>query len=115
MGTVLAFCETSGSSLRSNALANIAFARQAAQASGSEVVLLLIGKNGDAAAHAAKFAKKVVVVADPALEHYLAETYAPIVARIAGEQGATTVTATASSVGKDLIPRAAALLGAGQA
>ena len=68
-----------------------------------------------AANHAATFAKKVLVVDDPRLEHPLAETLAPIIARVAREQGAEVVCATATSVGKDVMPRAAALLGAGMA
>ena len=43
------------------------------------------------------------------------ETYAPIVARLANEQGATLVSGTATAVGKDLLPRVAALLDAGMA
>lgn len=116
MGNVLAFCEFSGSQLRPGALSNLTFARQAASAHGGEVVILLVGAGAAAAAaHAAKFAGKVVTVEDGALEHYLAETYAPIVARLAGEHGASVVTATATTVGKDLIPRVAALLDAGMA
>jgi electron transfer flavoprotein alpha subunit len=114
MGNVLAFCEFSGSQLRTSALSNLTFARQAAGAHGGEVIILLVGAGAAAAgAHAAKYAGKVVTVDDPGLAHYLAETYAPIVARLAGEHGASVVTATATSVGKDLMPRVAALLDAG--
>jgi electron transfer flavoprotein alpha subunit len=116
MGNVLAFCEFNGTTLRSSALANLSFARSAAQAHGGEVIILLVGEGAQAAsADAAKYAPKVIVVEDGALAHYLAETYAPIVARLAKENDATVVTATATSIGKDLIPRVAALLDAGQA
>jgi len=116
MGNVLAFCEFQGDSLRSSALANLAFARQAAQAHSGEVIALLVGAGAQAAsANAAKFAPKVVVVEDGKLAHYLAETYAPVVARLAKEQNATVVSATATAVGKDLMPRVAALLDAGMA
>jgi electron transfer flavoprotein alpha subunit len=116
MGHVLAFCEFSGSLLRTSALSNLTFARQAASAHGGEVIALLVGPGAAAAgAAAAKYAGKVLTVEDPGLEHYLAETYAPLVARLAKEHGATVVTATATSVGKDLLPRVAALLDAGMA
>jgi len=116
MGNVIAFCEYTGDGLRSSALANIAFARKAAEYHGGDVVALLIGKGAQAAsASAAKYAKKVVVVDDARLEHFLAETYAPIVARVAGEQGASVVSATASANGKDLVPRVAGLIDAGMA
>jgi electron transfer flavoprotein alpha subunit len=116
MGNVLAFCEFQGDSLRTSALANIAFARTAAQAHGGEVIALLVGDGaGKAAGHAAKFAPKVLTVEDGNLAHYLAETYAPVLAAIAKDNNATVVTATATSVGKDLMPRVAALLDAGMA
>jgi electron transfer flavoprotein alpha subunit len=116
MGNVLAFCEFQGDAIRTSALANLAFARQAAQAHGGEVIAVLVGTGAQAAsANAAKYAPKVVVVEDAKLDHYLAETYAPVLARLAKEQGATVVSATATSVGKDMMPRVAALLDAGQA
>jgi electron transfer flavoprotein alpha subunit len=116
MGNVLAFCEFQGATLRTSALANIAFARQAASAHGGDVVALLVGAGAQAAsAAAAKFAPKVVVVDDAKLEHYLAETFAPVIAQVAKDQGATVVSATATAVGKDVVPRVAALLDAGMA
>ncbi len=116
MGNILAFCEFNGAQLRSSALANLAFARTAAKAHGGDVIALLVGAGAQgASADAAKYAAKVIVVEDAALAHYLAETYAPIVARLANEQAATVVTATATAIGKDLIPRTAALLDAGMA
>lgn len=116
MGNVLALCEFSGETLRSSALANLAFARTAATAHGGSVVALVIGAGANAAATAAaSYAPSVVVVEDAQLPHYLAETYAPIVARLAKEHGATVVSATATALGKDLLPRVAALLDAGMA
>src|SRR5437868_13430528 len=116
MGNVLAFCESQNGQLRTSALANLSFAREAAKAHGGDVVILLVGPEAAAtAAAAAKFAPKVVTVDDPGLASYLAETYAPVVASVAKAEGATVVTATATAVGKDLIPRVAALLDAGMA
>ncbi len=116
MGNVIALCEFAGTQLRSSALSNLTFARAAAAAHGGEVVALLVGAGAAAAgAHAATFAPKVVTVDDAGLSPYLAETWAPIVAKLAVEHGATLVSATATSLGKDLMPRAAALLDAGMA
>ncbi|HET9623635.1 MAG TPA: electron transfer flavoprotein subunit alpha/FixB family protein [Kofleriaceae bacterium] len=116
MGNVLAFCEFSGAQLKSSALANLAFARQAADAHGGSVVALLVGAGAAAAGpEAAKFAPKVVVVDDAGLPHYLAETFAPIVAEVAKAQGASLISATATTTGKDLAPRVAGLLDAGMA
>jgi electron transfer flavoprotein alpha subunit len=116
MGNILAFCETNDASLRSNALANLSFARAAAEKHGGAVIALLIGdKASAAAADAARYAQKVITVDHAQLGAFMAETYAPIVARLARENDATVVTATASSIGKDLMPRVAALLDAGMA
>jgi electron transfer flavoprotein alpha subunit len=116
MGNILAFCESHDGTLRISALSNLAFARIAAKAHGGEVIALLVGHGAAAAgANAAKYAGKVVTVEDGKLEHYLAETYAPIVARLAKEHGASIVSATATALGKDLLPRVAALLDAGMA
>ncbi|MCG8423205.1 MAG: electron transfer flavoprotein subunit alpha/FixB family protein [Proteobacteria bacterium] len=116
MGNVLAFCETSGDKLRTNALANITFARQAAEKHGGDVIVVLVGKAVSAAGSAAAaYAGKVITVEADALDNYMAETYAPIVARIAGDENASVVCATASATGKDLVPRVAALIGAGMA
>jgi electron transfer flavoprotein alpha subunit len=77
---------------------------------------LLVGAGAQAAgAAAAKVAPKVIVVDDAKLDHYLAETYAPIIARVAKEASATVVSATATAVGKDVMPRVAAFLDAGMA
>jgi len=116
MGNVLAFCEYSGAQLRSSALANLSFARLAAQAHGGDVIALVIGAGATAAgADAARYAPRVIVVDDPALPHYLAETYAPIVAAVATANGVTLICATATAAGKDLAPRVAGLLDAGMA
>jgi electron transfer flavoprotein alpha subunit len=53
------------------------------------------------------------VIDDARLKNPIAETFAPIVARVAKETGSTVVAATATSFGKDILPRAAALLEAG--
>jgi electron transfer flavoprotein alpha subunit len=116
MGNILAFCEYDGGTLKASALSNLTFARQAAAAHGGEVIALLIGAGAaTAGAAAAAYAARVITVEHADLAAYLAETYAPIVARLAGEHGATVVCATATSVGKDLLPRVAALLDAGMA
>jgi electron transfer flavoprotein alpha subunit len=116
MGNVLAFCEVADGELRTSALSAITFARKAAELHGGTVVALVIGKGvASAAAEAAKFAPRVIVVDDARLEHALAETYAPIIARVAKAEGASLIGATATSTGKDVLPRVAALLGAGMA
>jgi electron transfer flavoprotein alpha subunit len=116
MGNVLVFCEAADGGLRTSALSAIAFARKAADLHGGSVVALLLGKGiGAAATECAKYASRVIAVDDARLEKATAEAYAPIIARIAKAEGATCIGATATSLGKDVLPRVAALVGAGMA
>ena len=117
MGNVLVFLEQGDGALRPAALSAVTFAQAAHKAHGGKLLFLLIGDNVKAAAEqAAAFgADGVLTVEAPALKNYLAETYAPIVARVAKENGATLIGGTATSVGKDLLPRVAGLLDAGLA
>jgi len=117
MGNVLVFLEHADGALRPAALSAISFARAAQKAQGGKLLFLLIGDSPQAAAEqAATFGADTVLTASaPGLKHYLAETYAPIVARIGREQDATLIGGTATAVGKDLLPRVAGLLNAGLA
>jgi electron transfer flavoprotein alpha subunit len=117
MGNVLIVAEQKDGKLRSPSLNAFTFGKKMAQAAqGDLCVLVLGGKVGEAAAEAAKYgAKKVIAVENAGLEKYLAETYAPTVAQVAKNVGASVVAATATAYGKDLMPRVAALLEAGMA
>jgi electron transfer flavoprotein alpha subunit len=116
MTSILVVAEVTDGKLKTSTLSAISFARQAVAAVGGGFGILAIGGAGtDAAASelAAYGAEKVHVATDPSLEHYLAETYSPTVAAVAGAYD--LVVATASSYGKDLLPRVAARLDAGYA
>jgi electron transfer flavoprotein alpha subunit len=115
MGNVLVVLETHAGQLRSASLPAVTFGKQIADKAGGKLSLLVIGKDvGKVAEEAAKYGAAEVLVADDAkLEHYMAETYAPIVAKVTKDKGATVVAATATTSGKDLLPRVAALLDAG--
>ena len=117
MGNVLVYLEQADGALRPAALSAISFARAAHKAHGGKLIFLLIGDNvKGAAAQAATFgADAVLTVEAPALKHFLAETYAPIVARVAREQTASLVGGTSTAVGKDLLPRVAGMLDAAMA
>jgi electron transfer flavoprotein alpha subunit len=96
-------------------LSAIAFAKQAAPAvGGSFSILVLGGKAKTAAAELTGYgAQKVLACEDPSLEKYTAEHYAPTVAEIG--KGFSLLVATATSQGKDLMPRVAARLDAAYA
>ncbi len=116
MTNILVVAEISDGKLKSSTLSAITFARQAVAAAGGTFSILAIGGTGSdaAAAELSTYgAQKVLVVADPSLDHYLAETYAPTVSAVASSYD--LVVATASSFGKDLLPRVAARLDAAYA
>src|SRR5438045_4192716 len=112
MGNVLVVVEQSGGQVRTASLPSVTFGLKAAEAAGGKLSLLVIGAGaGKAAEEAAKLgAAEVLVADDPKLEHYLAETYAPIVVKAAQDKGASIVAMTGTSTGKDLMPRVAGLL-----
>ncbi|MGZ3440366.1 MAG: electron transfer flavoprotein subunit alpha/FixB family protein [Polyangia bacterium] len=115
MGNVLIVVETQDGHVRTASLPAITFGKQMAEKAGGKLSLLVVGGGVDGAAgEAAKYGAAEVLVADhPGLKSYLAETWAPIVAKAAKDKGATVVGMTSTSTGKDLMPRVAALLDAG--
>ncbi len=83
----------------------------AATAIGGDVDVLVAGTNCAAVAEAAsKIAgiKRVLVADDPTLEQQLAENGAPLIVSLASEYG--HILAPADTFGKNILPRAAALL-----
>jgi electron transfer flavoprotein alpha subunit len=104
-----------GETLKNSTLSAITFAKQAAPAVGGGFDILVLGSNTQAAASAlaAHGAGKIIRSDDASFKDYLAEHYAPTVAQVA--QNYSLVVATASTYGKDLLPRVAARLDAGYA
>ena len=113
MTDVLVVAELMDKALRRNTLSAVTLAQQIAKETGGAFDILAIGENAKgAAAEAAKYgARKVLAAEVPG--GYLAEKYAPTVAELAKGGGYGVIMATASTYGKDLLPRAAARLGAG--
>jgi electron transfer flavoprotein alpha subunit len=101
--------------LKKSTLSAITFARQALPAVGGSLNILVLGAStAAAAAELAGFgAAKIITVEDASLAKYTAEHYAPSV--VAAAQGMSLVVATATSYGKDLLPRVAARLDAAYA
>jgi len=120
MGAVVVFCEVSddGRSVRPASLHALTAGAELAKHQGGPVVAVVIGGPGVAAgagADAAKYAAKVLAYEGAGLAAPLAETWAPQLADAVKRAGASALVGTATSTGKDLLPRAAALLGAGMA
>lgn len=105
--TILVIAEHDNASLKASTLNTLA----AAQQIGGDIDVLVAGSACGAAAEAAAAVVGVrqVLVADAAAyEHQLAENLAKLVSDLAGDY--SHVLASASTTGKDLMPRAAALL-----
>ena len=118
MGAVVVFCELAddGKSVRSASLPALAAGAELAKHHGGPVVPVVLGSGvAAAAADAAKYAAKVLAYDGTGLAAPLAETWAPQLADAVKRAGASALVGTATSTGKDILPRAAALLGAGMA
>ena len=110
---VLIVAEQSGGHLKKATLHAISAGRTLVQRTGGKLHLALLGKGvGELGQELAGYGAEVHLADAPALEHYLAESFAPVVAEIARACGAAFVGAAATAFGKDLLPRVAARLGA---
>ena len=103
--------EHDGIALRSGSGAAIGFGRELSE----DVTALVLGENLDAiSAESAKLAP--VLVADhPALAAPVADRWAHIIAEVARAQNAELIVATSTTWAKDIVGRAAGLLGGAMA
>ncbi|MCB9507179.1 MAG: electron transfer flavoprotein subunit alpha/FixB family protein [Myxococcales bacterium] len=114
MGTILVVAEHLEGKLKAATLNTVAFANAVSAIDGGDVVGLVLGAGAESVAkELAAHCGRVVYVDSPAFKDVLAEAYAPAVADIAKELGATVVAAASTSVGKDYLPRVAATLDGG--
>jgi electron transfer flavoprotein alpha subunit len=116
MPAVVVFCEVAEKGIRSASLPALTAGGRLAEQQKGPLVAVVIGSGvGGAAQDAARYATKVIAYDDVKLAAPLAETYAPLLADAVKRAGAGALLGTATSSGKDILPRAAALLGAGMA
>ncbi|WP_395453714.1 electron transfer flavoprotein subunit alpha/FixB family protein (plasmid) [Azospirillum melinis] len=112
MANILVIADHDGVSLKPATLNAVTAAGQISKGIGGDVHILVAGKgargSADAASKVAGVAK-VLLADDAAYEHQLPEDVAPLVVSIT-KGGYGHVLAGATSVGKNLLPRVAALL-----
>ena len=104
----LVIAEHDNQALKSATLNTVAAAKEFA---GDEVDILVAGKDCRAAAEAAvkvDGVRKVLLADDAAYDHWLAENLAPLIVKLAEDYG--HVLAPATTFGKNVMPRVAALL-----
>jgi len=109
--SILVFAEHDNSTLKADTLKTVA----AAQSMGGDIHILVAGLNCQTVAEqAAKIngVSKVIVADNAAYEHQLAENVSMLVTGLAGDYG--HILATASTTGKNFMPRVAALLDVAQ-
>jgi electron transfer flavoprotein alpha subunit len=116
MGNVLVVAEHLHGKFPKTTLVSVAAGLEAAKHAGGKAIGVVLGKGVDAlATELASYGIDVVAVDGAPFEHYLADAYTAAIAEVAKQKGADTVVAAATAVGKDLLPRVAARLGAGMA
>ncbi len=113
MTDVLVVAELIEGKMRNNSLSAVSMAKQVAEGTGGAYDILSIGEGAKAAAaQLSKYGARKVLAAEIA-GGYFAEKYAPTVAALVKSGGYGVAVACASTFGKDLMPRLAGVLGAG--
>jgi electron transfer flavoprotein alpha subunit len=117
MGNVLVIAEHQRHKFPKSTQVAIAAGKEAARIAGGDCYAVVLGKGiDDLANELAEYGvKKVFAIDDAAFEHYLAGPNAAAVAQLVKDKGIELLLAAATAAGKDLLPRAAALLNAGMA
>jgi electron transfer flavoprotein alpha subunit len=109
---VLVIAEHDNQAIKAGTLHAVTAAVEIGKAGGGDVHMLVAGQGCRAAADAAaKIAgvAKVLLADDATYDHGLAENWAPLVVKLA-QGGHSHVLATATTFGKNLMPRVAAML-----
>jgi electron transfer flavoprotein alpha subunit len=108
---VLILAEHDGNALRPGSLSCLIFAQLVAGATGGDVTWLVIGNQVNGVAEDAARYASTLVVDSPPLAHPLAESYARTIANVVRDRQFDLICAAASTFSKDILPRAAALVG----
>ena len=114
---VLIVAEQHGGTLRKATLNALGAGQALAQKTGGELHVAILGSGLDKAVEELKsYGGKTLHVLDaPELKDALAEPYSQAISALAKSVNATWIGAAATAVGKDVLPRVAARLGAGMA
>ncbi len=115
MSKVLVFAEHQHNKFSKVALVAVRAGQIIAEKTGGECHAAVLGAGIDGLANdlAEYGVKTVYAMDDPALEHYTADAYAQALSNLARDKGFDVVVATASAIGKDLLPRIAVRLDGG--
>jgi electron transfer flavoprotein alpha subunit len=112
---VLILCEYDSKSLRLGSRSALAFANAVAEQTQGSVECLLLGHSLATVAQDTSSYAPVLVADHPALANPVADRYAKVIAQVVKERGCDLVVAAATTFAKDILPRAAGLLGGAMA
>ncbi len=117
MGNVLVFAEHHNGKFPKSTLVALQAGKEAVGKLGGNCLAAVLGSGVEGAAQALTGygLTKVLVADDPALANYLADAYAAALEQIIKAHDVSLLVATATAIGKDLLPRVAARLGVGMA
>ena len=115
MANVLVFAEHQHRKFSKVALVAIRAGQVIAEKSGGECRAAVLGTDIEPLANelAQYGVKTVYAVEHPSLEHYTADAHAQALSNLALDKGCDVVVATATAIGKDVLPRVAVRLDAG--
>jgi len=112
---VLILGEHDGQSLRLGSRSAVTFANSMAEQTGGHAQCLLLGHELAAPAQDAAAYAPVLVAMHPSLANPVADRYAKVIADVIKARGCGLVVAAAGTFAKDILPRAAGLLGGAMA
>jgi len=112
---ILVIVEHDSKCVRPGSLSAVGFANAVSSEKNAEVEILALGENlAELAGDAARYAPVLMAEAE-ALAHPAADTYANVIAGVARERNADMIVASSTTFAKDIVARAAGLLGGAMA
>ena len=112
---VLILCEYDGHGIRLGSRSAVAFANAVAEQTQGSIECLLLGHSLTPVAQDASAYAAVLVADHPTLANPVADRYAKIIADVVQQRGCDLLVAAATTFAKDILPRAAGLLGGAMA
>ncbi len=112
---ILVIAERDGQCVRRASRAALSFAYDVASQTGGNVECLVLGHHLDTVAEAAAHYAPVLIADSAALANPLADRYAHVITKVAKERRADLIVAASNTFAKDIVSRAAGLLGGAMA
>src|SRR2546428_7203040 len=112
---VLVICEHDGHGIRLGTRSALAFGNAVADHTQGAIECLLLGHSLAAVAQDAAAYAPVLLAESPALANPVADRYSKVIADVVRQRGSDLVVAAATTFAKDILPRAAGLLGGAMA